>query len=73
MNADGSRGVRTSLGVGAKVPAVRWLGHTLLIFGGVLGLAAAALIAAGARRPRGQSRTTATTVTVDRAQVDAAH
>ncbi len=43
MNADGSRGVAASIGVGVKVPALFWAGIGLTLFGGGL-LGAAALM-----------------------------
>src|SRR3954463_179315 len=43
MNADGSRDVAASVGVGVKVPAALWVGIALTILGGLL-LGAAALI-----------------------------
>jgi len=53
MNADGSRDVAATLGVGVKVPAALWVGLALSVFG-------AALLAAGvlmfAARSRAGSR-----------------
>jgi hypothetical protein len=43
MNADGSRDVAASVGVGVKVPAALWVGIALTILGGLL-LGAAALM-----------------------------
>jgi hypothetical protein len=55
MNTDGSTGVETDFSVGAKVPAVLWLGFGLLSAGGILGLVAATLFL-GARKRRRQER-----------------
>jgi hypothetical protein len=54
MNADGSRNVAATLGVGVKVPAALWAGIGLTLFGGAL-LAAAALMF-GARSRAGSHR-----------------
>jgi hypothetical protein len=43
MNADGSRNVAATIGVGVKVPAALWAGIGLSLFGAAL-LAAAGLI-----------------------------
>ncbi len=53
MNADGSRGVDADVRAGANVPFLDELGWVGLGIGGVLLLASAALIYAGARTPRG--------------------
>jgi hypothetical protein len=52
MNADGSHGVETDVSVGAKVPAVLWIGLGLLVVGGFLASFGAAAIYFGARKPR---------------------
>jgi hypothetical protein len=52
MNADGSNGVDTDVSVGAKVPAVLWIGVGLLAVGGLLAAFGAAAIYYGARKPR---------------------
>jgi hypothetical protein len=51
MNADGSRNVAATLGVGVKVPAALWVGIGLSLFGGVL-LAAAVLMFGARSRAR---------------------
>jgi hypothetical protein len=53
MNADGSRGVAASVGVGVKVPALLWAGIGLILVGGAL-LAAAGLMFA--KRSRSYKR-----------------
>ncbi len=53
MNADGSRDVAATIGVGVKVPALLWVGIGLSLFGGAL-LAAAGLMFAS--RSRGYRR-----------------
>jgi hypothetical protein len=59
MNADGSRDVAATLGVGVKVPAALWAGIGLTVFGCAL-LAAAALMFAA--RSRAGSRRSAEAV-----------
>jgi hypothetical protein len=54
MNADGSRNVAATLGVGVKVPAALWVGIGLTLFGGVL--LAAAVLMFGARSRTGSRR-----------------
>jgi hypothetical protein len=49
MNADGSAGVRTDVSVGAKVPAVLWIGIGLLVAGIALAAGGGALIRSGLR------------------------
>jgi hypothetical protein len=49
MNADGSAGVRTDVSVGAKVPAVLWIGIGLLVVGIALGAGGGALLRSGLR------------------------
>jgi hypothetical protein len=49
MNADGSAGVRTDVSVGAKVPAVLWIGIGLLVAGIALGAGGGALLRSGLR------------------------
>ena len=51
MSADGSRGVRADVSVGAKVPLVLWLGIGLLCAGGLVAVGSGALTYFGARRP----------------------
>ena len=50
MNADGARGVRTVVSVGAKVPGVLWIGSGLLALGALLAAAAAAAVYLSSRR-----------------------
>ncbi len=54
MNADGSRGVAATLGVGVKVPAALWVGIGLSLFGAAL--LAAALLMFEARTRAGSRR-----------------
>lgn len=54
MNADGSRDVAATLGVGVKVPAALWVGIGLSFFGGAL--IAAAVLMFGARSRAGSRR-----------------
>jgi hypothetical protein len=51
MNADGSRGVTAELEFGADTPLLWWIGGALLGLGLLVGGAAAAMIALGARTP----------------------
>jgi hypothetical protein len=51
MNADATSGVRTDVGVGAKVPLVLWLGIGLLGAGAALAAIGGASIFFGTRRP----------------------
>jgi hypothetical protein len=54
MNADGSRNVAATLGVGVKVPAALWVGIGLSLFGATL--IAAAVLMFGARSRTGSRR-----------------
>jgi hypothetical protein len=54
MNADGSRDVAATLGVGVKVPAALWVGIGLSLLGGAL--LAAAVLMFGARSRAGSHR-----------------
>jgi hypothetical protein len=58
MNADGSRDVAATIGVGVKVPALLWVGIGLSLFGGALVAAAALMFAARSRSYR-RARATA--------------
>jgi hypothetical protein len=53
MNADGSRDVAATIGVGVKVPAALWVGIGLTLFGGALLAAAGLMFVARARSYRG--------------------
>jgi hypothetical protein len=53
MNANGTRGVHTSVSVGAKIPLLLELGVGLLIGGGLAAAGAFAAIAVGRRRAAG--------------------
>src|SRR3954467_1980143 len=55
MNADGSRDVAATLGVGVKVPAALWAGIGLTLFGVALLAAAALMFAARSRGGRRRS------------------
>jgi hypothetical protein len=50
MNSDGSRGVASTLSIGAELDAALWTGIVLLIIGALLAALAALAITAGARR-----------------------
>ena len=52
MNADGSRDVAATIGVGVKVPALLWAGIGLSLFGGALLVAAGLMFAAPSRSSR---------------------
>jgi hypothetical protein len=52
MNADGSRDVAATIGVGVKVPALLWVGIGLSVFGGALLVAAGLMFAARSRSYR---------------------
>jgi hypothetical protein len=52
MNADGSRGVAATIGVGVKVPALLWVGIGLSLLGGALLVAAGLMFAARSRSYR---------------------
>jgi hypothetical protein len=52
MNADGSRDVAATIGVGVKVPAALWVGIGLSLFGGALLIAAGLMFAARSRSNR---------------------
>jgi hypothetical protein len=52
MNADGSRDVATTIGVGVKVPALLWVGIGLSLFGAALLVAAGLMFAARSRSYR---------------------
>jgi hypothetical protein len=52
MNADGARGIHTNITVGAKLPALLWIGIGLLTIGGLLAAVAATVSYFGARRKR---------------------
>jgi hypothetical protein len=56
MNADGSRDVAATIGVGVKVPALLWIGIGLSLFGAAL-LAAAGLMFAASRSGPTDSKT----------------
>jgi hypothetical protein len=62
MNADGSRGVAATIGVGVKVLALLWAGIGLSLFGGALLVTAGLMFAA---RSRGYSRAGATAALAD--------
>jgi hypothetical protein len=55
MNADGSRDVAATLGVGVKVPAAPWVGIGLILFGGALLAGAVLMFAARSRAGRRRS------------------
>src|SRR6266550_5508232 len=57
MNADGSRGVAATVGVGVKVPALLWVGIALTLFGGAL-LAVGGLLFATRSRSYRRARAT---------------
>ena len=59
MNADGSRDVAATIGVGVKVPALLWVGIGLSLFGGALLAAAALMFAARSRSYRRAGATAA--------------
>jgi len=50
MNSDGSRGVASTLSIGAELDAALWTGIVLLVVGALLAALAALAITAGARR-----------------------
>jgi hypothetical protein len=52
MNADGSRDVAATIGVGVKVPAAMWVGIGLSLFGGALLAGAGLMFAARSRSYR---------------------
>lgn len=52
MNADGSRGVAATVGVGVKVPALLWVAIGLTLFGGALLAAGGLMFAARSRSYR---------------------
>jgi hypothetical protein len=52
MNADGTRGIHTNITVGAKLPALLWIGIGLLTIGGLLAAAAATVSYFGVRSRR---------------------
>jgi hypothetical protein len=52
MNADGSRDVAATIGVGVKVPALLWVGIGLSLLGGALLVAAGLMFAARSRSYR---------------------
>jgi hypothetical protein len=52
MNSDGTRGIHTNITVGAKLPALLWIGIGLLTIGGLLAAAAATVSYFGVRRRR---------------------
>jgi hypothetical protein len=52
MNADGTGGIHTNITVGAKLPALLWIGIGLLTIGGLLAAAAATVSYFGVRRRR---------------------
>jgi hypothetical protein len=54
MNADGSRDVAATIGVGVKVPAALWVGIGLTLFGGALLVGAVLMF--GARSRAGSRR-----------------
>ncbi len=59
MNADGSRDVAATIGVGVKVPALLWIGIGLSLFGGALLAAAGLMFAARSRSYRRAGTTVA--------------
>jgi len=59
MNADGSRGVAATVGVGVKVPALLWVGIGLTLFGGALLAAGGLMFAARSRSYRRAGATAA--------------
>jgi hypothetical protein len=59
MNADGSRNVAATIGVGVKVPALLWVGIGLTLFGGALLGAAGLMFAARSRSYRRAGATAA--------------
>jgi hypothetical protein len=59
MNADGSRGVAATVGVGVKVPALLWVGIGLTLFGGALVAAGGLMFAARSRSYRRAGATAA--------------
>jgi hypothetical protein len=59
MNADGSRDVAATIGVGVKVPALLWVGIGLSLFGGALLAAAGLMFAARSRSYRRAEATAA--------------
>jgi hypothetical protein len=61
MNADGSRNVVATIGVGVKVPALLWVGIGLSLFGGALLAGPAWMFAARARSYRRAGATAALT------------
>ena len=54
MNADGSEGISADVVAGAKVGLILGIAIGMLVFGILLGVAAAALLIAGFRRPRSE-------------------
>jgi hypothetical protein len=60
MNADAAEGVSSSLGVGAKLSFLLWLGIGMLIGGGLFAAAGAAAVLLGVRRPASPSSEAAT-------------
>lgn len=52
MNSDGTRGIHTNITVGAKLPALLWIGIGLLTIGGLLAAAAATVSYFAVRRRR---------------------
>jgi hypothetical protein len=56
MNADGSRNVATTLGVGVKVPAALWAGIGLSLFGSAMLAAAVLMFGARSRASRRGAR-----------------
>ncbi|TML95051.1 MAG: hypothetical protein E6G03_09580 [Actinobacteria bacterium] len=59
MNADGSRDVAATVGVGVKVPALLWVGIGLTLFGGALLAAGGLMFAARSRSYRRAGATAA--------------
>ena len=59
MNADGSRGVAATVGVGVKVPALLWVGIGLTLFGGALLAVGGLMFAARSRSYRRAGATAA--------------
>jgi hypothetical protein len=59
MNADGSRGVAATVGVGVKVPALLWIGIGLTLFGGALLAAGGLMFGARSRSYRRAGATAA--------------
>src|SRR3954452_6715836 len=55
MNADGSRDVAATLGVGVKVPALLWAGIALTLLGGVLLAGAGLMFARNGRSPQARA------------------